>query len=65
MHLSRGHIDTSFSELNSRLEQSFASTNDRVQGCFIEIHTHLDTQLVSVREIFQEIHVAVLLPKIC
>ncbi|PSR75442.1 hypothetical protein PHLCEN_2v9117 [Hermanssonia centrifuga] len=48
------HIHTSFSELDVRLEESFASTNDRLSGCFTEVHTHLDTQLVGVREIFQE-----------
>ncbi len=54
MQCLRRHIHTSFSELDVRLEESFASTNDRLSGCFTEVHTHLDTQLVGVREIFQE-----------
>ncbi|PSR74278.1 hypothetical protein PHLCEN_2v9973 [Hermanssonia centrifuga] len=47
---SSGHIHTRFSDL----EESFTSTNEHLQGCFTEVHTHLDAQLVGVREIFQE-----------
>ncbi|THH01387.1 hypothetical protein EW026_g1325 [Hermanssonia centrifuga] len=47
-------LRASLSELEGKLEESFAWMHVRLQGSFIDVHAHLDSTLVGVREIVQE-----------